>query len=470
MHGLRSSRIPLLACGLLLAWQPLVHAQDIDALERKLQDVARDAIPRTVLVRVFTENGQQGAGSGAIISPDGFILTCSHVIEIGARIEVARPDGTTYPARVVGKNRRQDYALIKVEAKDLPVFTIGDSDTVKAGDWVMALGHPGGPYADLQPAFAAGKVRSLHRKLPVGFMEKFYNDAIMTDVPIFAGDSGGPLVNMKGELVGINGAIVMINEMAFAVPTNQIMKELDALKQGQNIEGVPAGPDAFKDMQDIVSPEDYQKLMSRAFKNLPKMLGGEDGPLGRLFGEDSPLKDMFGGGGGEMPDLSKLFGEDSPFKDLFGGGNGREMPGLGELFGDPEKLQEMMDQLFGGDSPFGGESPFGGRPRERQPAAPEAPAKPQGKMGVSAAEQRPDLPGVLVDQVVPGGPAELGGLKRGDVILSVDGRPTKNAEGLKAALQGKGPGTRVQVVVQRASFVDATLVQENVTLNVTLGR
>jgi hypothetical protein len=220
--------------------------------------------------------------------------------------------------------------------------------------------------------------------------------------------------------------------------------------------------------------------MSRAFKNLPKLFGGEEGPLGQLFGEDSPLKDMLGGGNGEAPDLSKLFGEDSPFKDLFGGGNG-EMPDLGKLFGDPEKMKEMMEQLFGGGNGEmpdlgklfgggGGENPFGQPEEEPQPEAPRAPAGPQGKMGVSAAQQKGELPGVLVDQVVAGGPAEQGGLKRGDVILSVDGRPTKTPDGLKAALQGKAPGTRVEVVVQRASFVDATLVQENVTLNVTLGR
>lgn len=464
----------LLACGLLLAWQPTVFAQDVDALERTLQDAARAAIPRTVLVRAFVADGRMGAGSGAIISADGLILTCSHVIEIGERIEVATADGTTYPARVLGKNERQDFALIKIEAEGLPTFPLGDSDSVQIGDWVMALGHPGGPYGDLQPAFAAGKVRGLHRKLPVGLMQKYYNDAIMTDVPIFAGDSGGPLVNLKGELVGINGAIVMINEMAFAVPLNQIMGDLDALKAGQTIAGVPAGPDAWKDMQDIVSPEDYQRMMSRAMKNLPKLFGGEDSPFGKLFGEDSPLKDMFGGGngempdlselfggnGGEMPDLSKLFGEDSPFKGLFGGGGG-----------DPEQLREMLEKMMGGGGgdPFGrgGEEPDAPPMRpEREPAQPARP----GVMGVRAAQGQGALPGVLLDHVAPGGAAEQAGVKRGDVILSIDGRPTPTIDALKQALTGKGPGARVQVVVQRATLVDTALVQEQHTLTVTLGQ
>src|SRR5205807_1517807 len=181
------------------------------------------------LIRARTPQGQEGAGSGALISADGYILTCSHVAEIGD-LRVTTSDGKVWPAHKLGRNRRQDYALIKIDGQDLPCFEMGDSSTVAPGQWVVALGHPGGPYPDVQPAFAAGKVRGLHRKLPVGFMEKYYNDAIMTDCPIFAGDSGGPLVDLDGKLVGINGAIVMINDMAFAVPLNQIKLDLDALK------------------------------------------------------------------------------------------------------------------------------------------------------------------------------------------------------------------------------------------------
>jgi S1-C subfamily serine protease len=337
MH-LRSFRPGLAAILLALAVSPALRAEGLDAkaLERDLKKVADHSIPRTVLIKVAGEGGM-GAGSGAIISPDGYILTCSHVIEIGTRVEVISPDGTSREAKVVGRNKRQDFALIKVEAAGLPHFALGDSDGVKPGDWVVALGHPGGPYPDVQPAFAAGKVRALHVKLPVGMMQKYYNDAIMTDIPIFAGDSGGPLVNLKGELVGINGAIVMINEFAFAVPLKQIQGQLDQLKQGQTLEGEPPGPDAWKEMSKVVSPEDYQKVMRRAMKNLPKLFGGKDNPFGELFGENSPFKDLFGGQGGPNGgngglDLQKMM------EQLFGGQGG---PGGGEM---PD-LQKIMDQL-----------------------------------------------------------------------------------------------------------------------------
>ncbi|MGE0713714.1 MAG: S1C family serine protease, partial [Planctomycetota bacterium] len=288
----RRSLSPLTAglfAGLILAWAPLARAgdpadspgaiEDLATLERTLKDVAEQAIPKTVLVKAIAGPGQMGSGSGAIISPDGYILTCTHVVEIGQTLEVVTADGKSYKAKCLGRNERQDYSLIKIEAKGLPVFELGDSDTVKTGDWVVALGHPGGPYKDLQPAFAAGRVRALDMKLPVGFMKKYYNHAIMTDVPIFAGDSGGPLVDAKGRLVGINGAIVMINEMAFAIPLNQIKPHLADLKQGKNIEGEPPGPEAFQEMQKVISPEDYKKMTSRMFKNFGKLFGGEDNPL-----------------------------------------------------------------------------------------------------------------------------------------------------------------------------------------------
>jgi S1-C subfamily serine protease len=504
--------LPLLALPAMLLWQPtIVWAQgqpapvDSARLEQAFRHVAEVAIPRTVLIKAHTADGQMGAGSGAIISHDGYILTCSHVVEIGEHLDVVTADGKTYAGHSIGRNRRQDFALVKIDATDIPCFEMGDSDTVQYGQWVVALGHPGGPYPDVQPAFAAGKVRGLHRKFPIGMMEKYYNDAIMTDVPIFAGDSGGPLVDLEGKLIGINGAIIMINDLAFAVPLNQIKGELDAIKGGQVLEGIAAGPEAMQDMQDLISPQDYQKMMSRAFRNLPKLFGGEDSPFGKLFGKDSPLRGMFGGENGEAPDLSKLFGggqngEAPDLSKLFGGGQNGEMPDLSKLFGGENGEAPDFSKLFGPDSPlkdlFGPDSPLkdlfngqggGGEQGKQlqdmlqrmfgqgqQPGGPGQPAQPtpgapQGFLGVQAAQGQTSAPGVLIDQVVTGSPAAQGGVQRGDVIVSVDGKATPNMDALRGALTGKGPGTKVQLTVERASFVDTVLVSQRVQLDVTLG-
>ena len=469
-----------LSAASLLLWTPTVWAEDITQLEQTLQTVAEHAIPRTVLLNVAV-GGKQGAGSGAIVSEDGYILTCTHVIEIGDQIEVVTSDGRKHQGTVVGRNNRQDYSLVKIDAKGLPFFEIGDSATVKTGDWVVALGHPGGPYPDVQPAFAAGKVRGLDAKLPVGMMSKYYNHAIITDAPIFAGDSGGPLVDLEGKLVGINGAIVMINELAFAVPINQIMETYPRLMAGETIEGEQAGQEAFAEMQKLISPEDYQKMMSRAFGNFGDMFG-EDSPLAEMFGNgdmQKMMEQMFGGGNGEMPDLSELFGggngEMPDLSELFGGGNGGQGPDLQKMMeqlfgggngGEGPDLQKMMEQLFGGG---GGEMPdlgelFGGgqRPGQPQPAAPKA------FLGVQI-DQNAGVNGLLVNEVIPDSAAAKHGVKKGDVIVSIDGRATGSFQTLMEIMSDKEVGQTITIEVDRAVFVDTVLVTKRLSLPVTLG-
>ena len=504
----------ILSCAPLAA---LAQESELDRLEQRLRGLAEETIPKTVLIKAIAGPGQEGAGSGAIISPDGYILTCTHVVEIGKRLEVTTSDGKTYPAKLLGRNLSQDYSLIKIEAKGLSVFKLGDSDTVKPGDWVAALGHPGGPYRDVQPAFAAGRVKALGMKLPVGFMQKYYNNAIMTDVPIYAGDSGGPLVNGKGELVGINGAIVQINEMAFAIPLNQIMADIDRLKAGEVIPGEKAGPEAFREMQKLISPEDYQKLTQRMFKNFGRSFGGEGNPFGKLFGgeggengldfgklmdPDGPLGKLFGGEGGENGmDFGKLMDPDGPFGKLFGGEGGEggldfgklmdpDGP-LGKLFGgegggglDMEKLMDPdgpFGKLFGGEgnpfggegNPFGGEgNPFGGekknpfgQPEKGQPT-PEPAQRPY--LGLRGAADA-DLGGVLVEEVQPEGPAAKGGLVKGDLIVKVNASGVKSLKDLQSSIQKLRPGQRVKLKVVRSEFSDGDLIEVERTLTITLG-
>jgi S1-C subfamily serine protease len=498
-------RAPLLGA-LLIAWAPVAVAQDLGELEQTLRKLADDATPKTVLIKAIAGPGQEGAGSGAIISPDGYILTCSHVIEVGKqRVDVVLHDGTTYPAKLLGRSKRQDYALLKIEAEGLPTFAMGDSKTVAPGDWVVALGHPGGPYPDLKPSFAAGKVIGLEAKLPVGMMSKYYNHAIVTDVPIYAGDSGGPLVNLEGELIGINGAIVMINELAFAIPLHQIQADMDRLKAGEVFEGEPPGPNAMAEMQKLISPEDYAKIQQRMFKNFGNLFG-EDSPLSKLFGGENgenPFAKMFGGGNGEMPDLgelfgggngenpfgelfgngemdlSKLFDPEGPLGQLFGGGNG-EAPDLSKLF-DPEG---PFGQLFGGgngEAPdlselFGGgngENPFGkmfGQPQPRQPRQPAQPQGPRPFLGIRISQASgAALGGILVEDSLEGGPAAKAGLKKGDVVLAIDGVKTTDMPALRKAMAGKKVGQTVAVKVRRGVLLDTVLVEKELELSVTLG-
>jgi serine protease Do len=143
---------------------------------------------------------RQGAGSGFIVTPDGYILTNNHVVRDANKIDVTLSDGRQFKAEVVGKDPNTDLAVIHIDATGLPVAYLGDSDKVEQGDWVLALGSPFG----LQQTLTAGIVSATGRELN----ESQFNHYIQTDASINPGNSGGPLVNMQGEVIGINTMII----------------------------------------------------------------------------------------------------------------------------------------------------------------------------------------------------------------------------------------------------------------------
>jgi serine protease Do len=163
-------------------------------------------------------------GSGIILTADGFILTNQHVIEQALEIEVQLMDDRKFPAKVVGKDARTDLALLKVEAAGLPVLPLGDSDKLEVGELVLAIGNPFG----LEHSVSLGIVSRKGRAL--GSAGTF-TDYIQTDASVNPGNSGGPLLNLRGEVVGINTAVIPNRQVAFAIPINlakSLMPELQA--------------------------------------------------------------------------------------------------------------------------------------------------------------------------------------------------------------------------------------------------
>jgi serine protease Do len=163
-------------------------------------------------------------GSGFIISADGYILTNQHVIGDDREVEVELHDGRTLPAKVVGKDRRTDLALLKVDGGgSLPVLPLGDSDRVQMGELVIAAGNPFGLEHTVTVGVVSRKGRGFGR---LGF----FDDYIQTDASISPGNSGGPLVNMRGEVVGINTAVIPRQRIGFAVPINLAKSVLPQLQ------------------------------------------------------------------------------------------------------------------------------------------------------------------------------------------------------------------------------------------------
>lgn len=169
----------------------------------------------------------QSLGSGFIISDDGYILTNNHVVESADEILVRLSDRSEFKARLVGADHRSDLALLKVDARHLPAVRLGDSDELKPGQWVFAIGSPFG----FEYSVTKGIISALNRSLPT----ESYVPFIQTDVPINPGNSGGPLLNMDGEVIGINSQIFTRSGgfmgLSFAIPIDDAMDVAEQLKE-----------------------------------------------------------------------------------------------------------------------------------------------------------------------------------------------------------------------------------------------
>lgn len=176
---------------------------------------------------------QLGLGSGVILSSDGYIVTNNHVIDGAERLEVTLNDNQTFNATVVGSDASTDLALVKIDAKDLHVIPLGDSDNLKIGEWVLAVGNPFGLTSTVTAGIVSAKARSIsaggnQRQNPI-------ESYIQTDAAVNPGNSGGALVNLRGELVGINTAIFSQTGnyagYSFAIPTSIVKKIVSDIKQ-----------------------------------------------------------------------------------------------------------------------------------------------------------------------------------------------------------------------------------------------
>ncbi len=180
------------------------------------------------------EYKQRGLGTGFVIDKEGYILTNNHVVEQAEELIVRLEDGADYKAEIIGRDSKTDLALIKIEPKSsLTPLPMGDSDKLRAGDWVIAIGNP----FDLGNTVTAGIVSAKYRQIGQGP----YDDFIQTDASINPGNSGGPLLNVSGEVVGINSAIFSQSGgsigIGFAIPINMAKDLLPQLKKGKVVRG-----------------------------------------------------------------------------------------------------------------------------------------------------------------------------------------------------------------------------------------
>ena len=175
------------------------------------------------------EEVPRGVGSGFIISADGYVMTNAHVVDGADEVYVTLTDKREFKAKIIGADKRTDVALVKIDGSNLPRLTLGDSDKIRVGEWVIAIGSPFGLDNSVTAGIVSAKARDTGDYLPL----------IQTDVAVNPGNSGGPLINMRGEVIGINSQIYSRSGgymgISFAVPIDEAMRVSDQLKSAGKV-------------------------------------------------------------------------------------------------------------------------------------------------------------------------------------------------------------------------------------------
>ena len=362
----------------------------------------------------------RGEGSGFIVTPDGYILTNAHVVRGASDVTVRLVDRREYSAKVVGFDTRTDVAVIKIEARNLPVVNIGDPAKLKPGQWVVAIGSPFG----FDNSVTAGIVSATARTLP----DDRYVPFIQTDVPVNPGNSGGPLFNLQGEVVGINSQIYSQTGgymgLSFAIPidvANNVREQL--VKTGKVSRGRIG-----------VQIQPVTSQLADSF--------GLDRPRGALIGsveKDGPADK----GGMKAGDIivsvdGKLIERDAEVPSLVSNtkaGSDTQIEvwrdrSVKKLTVRVAELQEDGDKVASAASGPEDESALGLSVR---PLTPEE-------------RQQVKTEGTLVVEDASG-PSAAAGVQPGDIILGVNGTPVKTLAQLQAA--AKKSGKTVALLIQR---------------------
>lgn len=367
---------------------------------------------------------ERGQGSGFIISDEGYIFTNNHVVAGADEIKVKLSDGREFKGTLKGTDEKLDLALIKIDTKEhLPIAPLGDSDAIEVGEWVMAIGNPFG----LAQTVTAGIVSAKGRWIGSGP----YDDFIQTDASINPGNSGGPLFNMKGEVVGINAAIIQGGQgIGFAIPINMAKSVLTQLKETGKVTrgwlGVSVQPVTPELAQSFGLQAEKGALISEVIKDSPaEKAGFEVGDIILEF-NGKQVNEM-----SELPRLAAVTPVGTKAK--------VKLLRKGKVIEKTVTIEKMAE------------------------TASETAAKPSEtseKLGLTVTDLTKELAarigtretkGVVVTAVKPGSEAEDKGLMQGDIIKEINYSPVNNTADYEKAVRAVKKGSFIRLLVRRGN-------------------
>jgi serine protease Do len=372
---------------------------------------------------------RKGAGSGFVIDPKGYLLTNNHVVEGASVIRVTFPDGKKMEGSVMGRDPLTDVAVVKLKlppgTETLPSVKLGDSDAVKVGDWALAIGNPFG----LANSVSLGIISARARQIGVSL----YDDLLQTDAAINPGNSGGPLLNLKGEVIGINTAIVNGGTgIGFAVPSNLVKVLVPELEKGavaHGYMGVATQPLTPSLVRALGLPVQEGAMVYQVEKSSPAEKAG--------FQRDDVIVAVDGQKVDSDSTLRRLVGFKAP---------GSTVAISLYRHGHPQKLSVTLMNRPASE---------GGR-HHRAPERNVDEEQSHQAIGMRitdmnpAVAQRAGLPpeGALITEVVPGSAAEDADLEPRMVVVEANHRPIHGADELMQVIRSAKPGTDIVMRVE----------------------
>ena len=385
---------------------------------------------------------ERGLGSGVIVSADGTILTNNHVVEGAEKITVLLSDNKSFDAKLVGSDPPSDLAVLKIEAQNMPYLTLGNSDTVRVGDIVLAIGNPLG----IGQTVTAGIISAKGRRTGLSYGgngNDTFEDFLQTDAPINRGNSGGALVNLSGELIGINSQILAGGQgggnigIGFSIPSNMAKTVMEQLLRDGRVRRGMLGIGIQNITEDTAQALGLKETTGVLVSDVRKGSAAEKAGFKR--------RDVITAINGEKIDDSNVLRNK-----VAGTLPGTEIRVTVLRDGGSQELTATLDEYEVPGSRSNGESDEPGSGADKESNT--------GKLGLTLQPVTPqiarqfgiegDAEGMIVTGVDQGGSAAEAGITRGDIILEINGQVVSSAEAVQSALESSA-GKPVLLLVSR---------------------